>query len=186
MRNTNTEPMDLVQEICNQINQQNLWEKTVDLERNEYLKVSGSLDTRVYFVLSGSLRMFVVDEYEEHTIRFGYQNNLIADLAAFITDSPSDLFIQAIKKTQLKAINKADFMGLIGQSPENIELWQRILYGIVYQQMERERDILTSSPAERYRRVFARSPHLFQEIPSKYIASYLRMSPETLSRIKKS
>jgi hypothetical protein len=56
----------------------------------------------------------------------------------------------------------------------------------VLQQMERERDILTSSPLERYKRVLERSPQLFQEIPNKYIASYLRMTPETLSRIKKS
>ena len=52
--------------------------------------------------------------------------------------------------------------------------------------MERERDILTSSPLERYNRVLKRSPLLFQEIPNKYIADYLRMTPETLSRIKKS
>jgi len=54
------------------------------------------------------------------------------------------------------------------------------------QQMERERDLLTSSPMERYLRVKDRSPQLFQEIPNKYIASYLRMTPETLSRLKKS
>jgi lipocalin len=56
----------------------------------------------------------------------------------------------------------------------------------VYQQIEREKDILTASPRERYLRVLKRSPQLFQEIPDKYIANYLRMSPETLSRMKKS
>ena len=56
---------------------------------------------------------------------------------------------------------------------------------LIYQQMERERDILTSSPLERYKRVLSRSPQLFQEIPNKHIASYLRMTPETLSRLKK-
>lgn len=53
-------------------------------------------------------------------------------------------------------------------------------------EIEREIDILTFSPAERLNRVQERSPHLFQEIPSKYIAAYLRMTPETLSRIRKS
>ena len=100
-----------LQKIITQLDQQQLWQKTIALERNEYLKVGGSKDTRIYFVLSGSLRMFVVDEYEEHTIRFGYQGNMIADLGSFITEQPSDLFIQAIKKTELKAINKAEFMG---------------------------------------------------------------------------
>lgn len=77
-------------------------------------------------------------------------------------------------------------MDFIFSSQENIKMWQLILESFVLQQMERERDILTSSPMERYNRVLKRSPQLFQEIPNKYIASYLRMTPETLSRIKKS
>jgi len=68
---------------------------------------------------------------------------------------------------------------------EVFEGWQRILEQLIYQQFEREIDLLTASPVERYKRVLARSPQLFQEIPGKYIASYLRMTPETLSRIKK-
>jgi hypothetical protein len=52
--------------------------------------------------------------------------------------------------------------------------------------MEREIDLLTVSSKERYLRVLNRSPKVFQEIPHGLIASYLRMSPETLSRLKKS
>ena len=48
------------------------------------------------------------------------------------------------------------------------------------------KDILINSPMDRFQRVFKRSPQLFQEIPNKHIASYLRMTPETLSRLKKS
>ena len=72
------------------------------------------------------------------------------------------------------------------QSLDNQNLWKQILEAFVIQQMDRETDLLTKSPEERFKRVLNRSPQLFQEIPHKYIASYLRMSPETLSRIKKS
>jgi CRP-like cAMP-binding protein len=140
----------------------------------------------LYFIVSGSLRIFVTDEFEEHTIRFGYQNNFIAALDSFITEKPSDLYIQALKKTELKVITKEKFMHFIESSRENLQLWHHILGWLIYQQMERERDILISSPFERYQRVLKRSPQLFQEIPHKYIASYLRMTPETLSRMKKS
>ena len=54
-----------------------LWEKEVVINRNEYLKVKGSIDTNLYFIEEGSLRIYHIDEYEEHTIRFGYQNNFI-------------------------------------------------------------------------------------------------------------
>ncbi|MFT6167816.1 MAG: hypothetical protein ACJAV5_001078 [Vicingaceae bacterium] len=77
-------------------------------------------------------------------------------------------------------------MNFIESSEENTKVWNSMLGDLIFQQMERERDILTASPLNRYKRVLARSPQLFQEIPNKYIASYLRMTPETLSRIKKS
>ncbi|WP_317127531.1 MULTISPECIES: hypothetical protein [Chryseobacterium] len=65
-------------------------------------------------------------------------------------------------------------------------MWTIILEDLVLQQVEREKDLLISAPKERYERVLKRSPQLFQQIPDKYIANYLRMSPETLSRLKKS
>ena len=178
--------MNLIETLYHKINEQNLWEKKLTLNRNEYLKVKGSIDTQLYYVVSGSLRIFVLDEYEEHTIRFGYQKNITASLDSFITGQPSELYIQALKKTVLKVISKETFLSFVQTAVENLHLWQQVLEQFVYQQMERERDILTSSPQERYHRVLQRSPHLFQEIPHKYIASYLRMTPETLSRIKKS
>ncbi|MCY7291948.1 MAG: Crp/Fnr family transcriptional regulator, partial [Ferruginibacter sp.] len=61
-----------------------------------------------------------------------------------------------------------------------------LMENLVTQQIDREIDLLITSPAERLKRVLARSPNLFQEIPLKYIASYLRMKPETLSRIRNS
>lgn len=177
--------MNLITQLYNKIESADLWEDYPALSRNEHLKVRGSIDTKLYFVKSGSLRVYVVDEFEEHTIRFGYQGSFITALDSFITGQPSDFYIQALKKTELKMITKTAYTSFMQSDPENLLLWHKILEQLVYQQMERERDILTSSPVERYKRVLKRSPQLFQEIPHKYIASYLRMTPETLSRIKK-
>lgn len=177
--------VNAIQQLSEVIEQQNLWERQFTLNRNEYLKSPERTDTNIYYVLSGSLRVVVLDGAEELTIRFGYKNSFIALLDSFFTGRPSEFYIQAIKKTELKAISKDSFMALVRESAENLRLWQSILELLIIQQMEREQDILTSSPLERYKRVLARSPQLFQEIPHKYIASYLRMTPETLSRIKK-
>ena len=179
--------MNLIEELKYKIDNspEKLWMKDVSLKRNEFLKVKGSTDLQLYYVLSGSLRVFIEDEFEEHTIRFGYKNSFIAALDSFISEKPSDFYIQAIKKCEL-VIRKANFMNFVERDPENLSLWHKILAQLIFQQMEREVDILTHSPVERYKRVLERSPQLFQEVPHKYIASYLRMSPETLSRIKKS
>lgn len=178
--------MNPLQKLLQQIEERDLWEKELELSRNEYLKVSGSKDTQIYFVTAGSLRAFVTDEEEEHSIRFAYSGDIVAALDSFITEAPSPLYIQAIKKCSLKVLSKKAFLDLVSASEENLQLWQNILLQLVHQQMEREQDLLTSSPQERYRRVLARSPRLFQEVPHRFIASYLRMTPETLSRLKKS
>lgn len=178
--------MNLISILIDKITANNLWDKEFVLQRNEFLKEKGTIDTNLYLVVTGSLRIFVVDEFEEHTIRFGYKDNLIASLDSFLNEQPSDFYIQALKKTTIKSISKKKYLSFINSSQEYKEIWLSILEKFVLQQMERERDILTSSPLERYRRVLKRSPKLFQEIPSKYIACYLRMTPETLSRIKKS
>lgn len=162
-----------------------LADKTITIGRNQFLKVKGSVDTNVYYVVSGSLRVFVLDDFEEQTIRFGYKENLIASLDSFLTGQPSELFIQAIKRTVVKVITKEQMDHFL-KTESNRILWTKILESLVIQQMEREIDILTSSPKERYQRVLKRSPQLFQEIPNRHIANYLRMSPETLSRLKKS
>lgn len=162
-----------------------LSEKTMVIDRNEFLKVKGSIDTNVYYVESGSLRVFVLDDCEEQVIRFGYKENLIVSLDSFLTGKPSVFFIQAIKKTVLKVITKEQIDQFL-KTESSMILWTKILENLVVQQLEREIDILTNSPKERYQRVLKRSPQLFQEIPNKHIANYLRMSPETLSRLKKS
>ena len=178
--------MNPIQILIQQIEAQHLWEKQESYARNAYLKVQGSLDTNIYYILSGSVRLFVLDGMEEHTIRFGYQNDFVAALGSYISEKSSDLYIQALRQTEVKVISKVSFTQLMKSREDTLEFWHSMLEQIILQQLERERDLLTASPLERYQRVLGRSPQLFQEIPHKYIASYLRMTPETLSRIKKS
>lgn len=161
------------------------WE-TKECKRNEFLKIAGSTDTRIYFIENGSVRIFMTDENEERIIRFGYTGNIIVSLDSFLSGKPSDLYIQAIKKTTVKIASKNDFYAFIQSGEEEMKFWMKVLEDLVLQQLEREKDLLTNAPVERYKRVLKRSPQLFQEVPNKYIANYLRMSPETLSRLKKS
>ncbi|HMU97696.1 MAG TPA: Crp/Fnr family transcriptional regulator [Chitinophagales bacterium] len=160
-------------------------DKTVTIDRNEFLKLSGSIDTNIYFVESGSLRIFISDDVGEQIIRFAYKDNIFVALDSFLTGKSSGFSIQAIKKTVVKVISKQQFIRFL-EIEKNRNLWTKILENLVLQQMEREIDLLINSPKERYERVLQRSPQLFQEIPNRYIANYLRMSAETLSRLKKS
>lgn len=161
-----------------------LAQKEVDLERNAFLHFDAVVDTNIYFIESGSLKIFVLDDGSEQIIRFGYKGNMLVFLDSFISGQPSVFKMQAIKKTKLKVISKEQLKVFLSATAEHELLWEKILEDLVIQQIEREIDLLTASPTERYLRVMKRSPILFQEIPNKHIANYLRMTPETLSRIK--
>ncbi len=178
--------MAIFEELLHRITRARLWEEASVINRNDYIKVAGATESHLYHILSGSVRIFMIDENEEHTIRFGYENSIVTCLDSFLTSKPTAFYIQALKKTTFRSIKKTDFYSLMDRTAMNQNLWRQILEAFVIQQMERETDLLTSQPEERYHRVLKRSPQLFQEIPHKYIASYLRMSPETLSRLKKS
>jgi len=157
--------------------------KTITVKRNQFLKTNESIDTNLYYIVNGSLKVFILDGEEEQIIRFGYKENIIVSLDSFLTGKPSNFYIQTIKKTVIKIISKTEIDVLL-KSESNIFLWTSILEKLVIDQIEREIDILTSSPSDRLKRVLKRSPQLFQEIPDRHIANYLRMSPETLSRLK--
>lgn len=159
---------------------------TFRLFRNEFLHTAGSVNTNIYLIDKGSVKIVLNLEQEEQIIRFGYRGNLIVLLDSFLTDGPSKYSVQVIKETELRQISKKTLMNWLNQDEKHLNWWIQTLEELVLQQMEREVDLLITSPKERYERILKRSPQLFQEIPNKHIANYLRMSPETLSRLKKS
>lgn len=156
------------------------------LVKGELLVKEGEIENNLYYVSSGALRVFLLTEFEELTIRFGYEGSFINSLSSFITGKPSEFYIEAIRKTNIHIIAKEKLKEIIHQDAESMQSYIALMEILVTQQIEREIDLLTISPAERLKRVLERSPDVFQQIPLKYIASYLRMTPETLSRIRNS
>jgi CRP-like cAMP-binding protein len=175
-----------IQLLLQAIDNQGLWLEERELKRADFLVQADSLNNNIYYIVSGTIRVYVyTDSDEEQVVRFGYEGDIMTALDAFISDKPTAFYIQAIKKCRVKVISKAAFMQLISSEHKLMQIWCNVLQQLVYQQIERELDLLTESPTARYQRVLARSPRLFQQIPSRHIASYLRMRAETFSRIKK-
>ncbi|WP_136667426.1 Crp/Fnr family transcriptional regulator [Flavobacterium sp. H122] len=178
--------MNFEEQLYKLFSEHDLFEKAIKLKRNELLKEENSIDTNIYYIKDGSLKVSVFINDDEQIIRFGYQNNFVVALDSFLTHKPSKLYIQAIKQCEVLVIPKLLFTQFIEKDVTHLKLWNAILENLITQQMEREIDLLTASSKERYLRVLNRSPKVFQKIPHGLIASYLRMSPETLSRLKKS
>jgi CRP-like cAMP-binding protein len=152
--------------------------------KNQYLSEEGDTNAPLYFIHSGAVRAIYVSANEEFTIRFGYANSIIASLDSFLDNQPSKFFIQALRKTAVYSIPRDAYFEFVHSTPELTALHARFMETIVVSMLDREIDLLTSSPMERYQRLMERSPQVFQHIPLKYIAAYLRMTPETLSRLR--
>jgi CRP-like cAMP-binding protein len=162
------------------------WNKKIQLRRNDFLIQKGQVETKLYFVISGTMRIYFPNKDEEICVGFAYPNNVICSYPSFIRGAPSDYYIQALTKSELFAITKEDFYSLFDELPMIERTWRRMEEDALVGKIEREVELLTFTPEERYHRLIKRSPHIFQLIPKKYIASYLRMTPETLSRIRPS
>jgi len=161
------------------------WE-FVELKRGDYLIRAGEHEQHLSFVQEGALRAYTLKGDEEFTIRFAYTGSIAASIPAYFSDEASDVSIQAIRHSKLLRTHKRHFEAFMSKTTERLLTYNQLLKELMATFYEREVDLLTSSPAERLERVRKRSPQLFQEVPHKYIASYLRMSPETLSRMLKS
>lgn len=166
------------------IAQQDLVETTHIYQRSAFILREGQYDDRIYLIESGSVRVYIIDGDEERIVRLGYSGDTIVALDTYLSHRPTVFYIQAIKKSVVHIIRRAHVEEVLRHSPNALAVWSHTLSQLVLQQVEREIDLLTMSPRQRYERVLARSPRLFQEIPLKYIAHYLRMSAETLSRMR--
>lgn len=155
-----------------------------ELSRHEYLLTPGVVENHIYYIEEGALRLFYVSRNAEHDIRFGYTGNIITSLDSFLSGKTSQYYIQAIRKTIVYQVPKMAFFEFVRGDIQSLKEYSGLMEQLALQQLEREIDLLTEAPVERYNRVLERSAQLFQEIPLKYIASYLRMTPETLSRLR--
>lgn len=171
--------MDLFSLLKETIN----WSSPLILKRGDYLCEPPRKDQNIYWVKEGLLRIFTVEEEQDYGVRFGYEGDLISVLDSYIKGEPSRFSVQALRKTTLVSCSKEAFENRLKQYPELRDLWMEGLYQLIYDMLEREQDLMIADPRQRLQRVLGRSHRLFQEVPHKYIASYLRMSPETLSRL---
>ncbi len=160
--------------------------QVVELKRNQLLCAIGEQEQHLWYVEKGAIRAFLIIDGEEQDVRFGYDGSFISSVNSFLRSTPSEFSLEAIKKSKVYKINKTSLLKAVEENKEAAKWYRNTLENLIVQQIEREIDLLHPKPTDRYQRVLNRSPQLFQHIPLKYIASYLRMSPETLSRLRKS
>lgn len=161
------------------------WSHHKAFQKGESLILPGQKEFYLYFVHSGSFRIYYPTPKQEIVAGFAYTNTLICAYPSFVEQKPSHYGIECISDARLTGIHRETFYQLCHEYPSLEICWRRITEQALLGKIEREMDILSLNPEERYNKLLKRSPHIFQIIAQKHIASYLGMSPETFSRIKK-
>ncbi len=152
--------------------------------KGAFISRAGSVEQRFYIVASGVQRMSFPHDGEEVCVGFSYGHSWCGAFDSFVSRKPSRFDVQALTDSALWGIEHAELQELFATMPV-MERWGRlILEELVVGRATREIEQLSLSAEERYERLVQRSPQLLQLVPQKDIASYLRMSPETLSRLR--
>lgn len=139
-----------------------------------------------FFVSKGCLRMFFTNEKGvEHTVQFAIENWWLSDFSAFENKSLSDFSIQAVEDSDVLIINYESQKELLQKVPI-LERYFRLVFQRAYSaSMLRTKYLFDFSREEFYLHFYNSFPEFTSRIPQQYLASYLNMTPEYLSEIKK-
>ncbi|NEQ44460.1 MAG: Crp/Fnr family transcriptional regulator [Leptolyngbya sp. SIOISBB] len=159
--------------------------QTRKLSKKYSLLYQGEVSRYAYFVKSGCLRMWYNDCDNDITVKFFIPGDVVASLESFYQETPSKFGLESIVPTVVMAVSKTVFTEQLDISVAFKDEILAISISCMadYQNLFLNR--IMTNPEERFRLLMEQSPQLFQLIPHHYIASYLGITPVSLSRIRK-
>ncbi|EOR96746.1 cAMP-binding protein [Arcticibacter svalbardensis MN12-7] len=138
----------------------------------------------IYFVKKGCLRMWLNNRDTDITTQFFFEGSAIASLESLLKDEASDYTIETIEACSLFVMSRQDFL-FFKETDESFKIW---LDGIILERFfyysKHLVSYLRTKPYERYIELLHKHPEILQRIPQHYIASYLGITPVSLSRIR--
>jgi len=156
------------------------------IRKHQYLLEEGEVSDFVGFVVKGSFRLFRIgDDKQEHVMRFAIENWWISDFISFMSGQPSNCYIEALEDSELIRFSKEKWDELLAASSN----FRQIIEALTTKNFEAHQNRIFSNisePAEvRYEKFVQKYPTLYNRIPLYMIASFLGLTRETLSRVRK-
>ncbi|NIG55084.1 Crp/Fnr family transcriptional regulator [Chitinophaga sp. Cy-1792] len=156
------------------------------IRKRQFFLQEGEVCRQVAIVEKGAMRAFLIDnEGHEHIAAFALEGWTIADLNSFLRQSPGTLTIETLEDTDLTLISYDAYNALLETMPA-FERFIRITITDAYVALQkRTTDMISLSAEERYKALVAAYPNILQRVPQHMIASFMGVTPETISRIRK-
>ena len=156
------------------------------LRKKQYFLQEGDVCKCVSFVEKGALRLYKVNEDgSEHIVQFALEGQFLTDLYSFLTNESSIYNIDAIEESELVLITKSASDELRKRSPKYQEFIFQATSEAYIQLEKRMTSVISLGLEERYKELTSNYPNIIQRLPQHMIASYMGLTPETLSRVRK-
>jgi len=155
------------------------------LKKKDLLLEDGQICNFIGFINTGVIREYAFKNGKESTVDFVAENQFVVDFQSFIRGTPSRQYLEALTDMELLIIKKDAINALY----DKYKIWERFGRLIVEQVFcnmeEKRKNLIATTHEEQYRNFTSVYPQVVQQVPQYYIASYLGLTPEHLSRIRK-
>jgi CRP-like cAMP-binding protein len=157
-----------------------------NIKRKQFILQESDVCKHYTFVVEGCFKMYKVDSNgNEHNLQFTTENGWIGDLGSFYSENPSELYIEAMEPSVIFQIEKTDLLYLFSHYPKFNIRFKVLVENAFIRLQKRVLQNISSTAEERYLDFTATYPSLFNRISNVQIASFLGITPEFLSKIRK-
>ena len=157
--------------------------RTRKFKKGENVIAPGQIQHELYFIKSGVQMCHVDTDTKTHVLAFTYYPNICSIPGSFSTQMPSKYFFTCMADSEMECLKYGDLQAIYDQSREIERLFrkinERLLEGLIHQHIE----LRAMTIAARFKAFCKRSPHLLQQVPHKYIASYLDIDATNFSKL---
>jgi CRP/FNR family transcriptional regulator, anaerobic regulatory protein len=145
---------------------------------------AGKVADSTYFVNSGILRSFNINDNIEHVLHFACEGWWMGDMYSYISGKPGNLFIEVLEDAEIVTITKENHQELYRAIPKLERFFRILAENSLVTHQERLMDNLSLTAEERYEKFCKKYPTLIHKLPQKHIASYIGVTPEFFSKMK--
>ncbi len=156
-----------------------------ELKKNTILVKMGNVENYLSFISKGIVRFYIPKEENELTFGFSFKNEFVTAYDSFITQKPSLYQIETLTDTILWRISFLDLEEVYKKTEIGNLIGRKMAENMFLIKSKREISLLNKTAEERYLDLFKERPNLLKQIPLKYISSYIGVTPQALSRIRK-
>jgi CRP-like cAMP-binding protein len=156
-----------------------------EFDKKTVILRSGQVESYLSFIEKGIIRFFIPKEFDELTFGFSFEGSFTSAYDSFLTQTSCIYTVECIAPTIIWSISFQDLQSVYQHTNVGHHIGRLASEDLFLKKIKRELSLLSYSAEERYLHLFSEQPQLLQKVPLKYIASYIGITPQGLSRIRK-